>query len=119
MKDDCKKQDDSVGRRVARSLFAHILLRGGGGNPFQSMRSEWFVDMAAPKLQEIFDAFAEKIILAMLSTDLNGGPAPVIVAPKKNVFDFCEGCNFTEACAIRGGCVVEAIVEKFFTGRPQ
>lgn len=40
-------------RLMASRIFTHIVVKGGENNPFRSIREGWFVDMAAPKLQEL------------------------------------------------------------------
>lgn len=44
---------DEQFRKMAERIFFHVLIKGGEGNPFRSIRYGWFVDLAAPKLAEL------------------------------------------------------------------
>jgi hypothetical protein len=41
---------------IAEQIFFHVLLKGGDGNPFRSIRNQWFVELAAPKIRELLTA---------------------------------------------------------------
>jgi hypothetical protein len=41
---------------IAEQIFFHVLMKGGEGNPFRSIRHQWFVELAAPKISEIMRA---------------------------------------------------------------
>lgn len=40
-------------RKILGQLCLHCSTHGGKGNPFESMRWDWFIDLAAPKLAEL------------------------------------------------------------------
>lgn len=38
---------------IAEQIFFHVLLKGGKGNPFTQIRSQWFSELAAAKIREL------------------------------------------------------------------
>ena len=39
---------------IAEQIFFHVLLRGGEGNPFRAISSQWFAQLAAVKILNDF-----------------------------------------------------------------
>lgn len=45
---------------IAEQIFFHVLLHGGEGNPFHGIKSQWFAELAAPKIRELLTKTVRK-----------------------------------------------------------